>query len=1134
MTAQLKKAALVLVAVLALTGMFSSRAYATHFRYSTISWSASPTNTHQVTFQIQSAWRWDFPWQISHPQVGQTFNSGYVFYFGDGSYGQMNLTVTAVDAANDWMVATTTLTHTYAGNGPYMAYFENCCRLSTLLDNNHDLNFILDTRVVLSNTQPNQSPTVASVPIIVMPAGVTTSFQIPASDPDGTIASYALSTTVQSGLDTPSPLGLKLTPSGLVTWTPATFQEGLHAIQFTITDNDGNTVPLDVLLNVIPYAGGTPPTVLINSSSSPVTVNAQAGVPLSVALGATDPDLDPATGLPNTLVTMGSGGLPVGATVTPTMPFTQRVPETATFTWTPTLAQAAQTYTVVFSATDNTGLQSTNSLTIHVASPQPPTATCSPATYAVQPTSAAGADVTMSAAVQDPNKLPLTVTWTADGAATPAQTDNVAGGTTGPTTLTSTQTFAVGSHSVVVAATNTFFSTGTCTIGVTVAKADQTITFPEVGPQTYGGAPIVLGATASSGLPVTYTLLSGPATLSGNTLTITGAGAIMVIASQAGDATFNPAADVPQEIVVGLATPVVSVTGGTFTYDGTPHAATVTATGVGGAPLAPVTVTYNGSAAVPVDAGTYTVQASYAGGANYAPASGSATVTINKATPAVTVTGGTFTYDGTPHAATVSVTGVGGAALSPVTVTYNGAPDVPVHGGSYAVAASFAGDANYLPASGTASISITRALPAMVVKAGTFTYDGTPHAATVSVTGVGGVALGPATVLYNGSPSVPTSAGSYPVQAHYAGTTDYDPVDGTGTLVINPASLTIAANSTSMSYGGVVPALGVTYTGFVGGDSPASLATPVTISTTATPTSPVGTYPIVVGGATSPNYTIAFVNGVLTVNPGQLTITADNQTKWVGADVPALTVTYAGFVNGDTAASLTTPVTVTTTATKLSPSGTYPIVVSGATDPNYTIVFANGTLTVVGLQQVKQTARAAIAALKPTGSRQMDHEIDEALREIDDSLNPKLWADDSHLTAKGQQVFEEEREAVSELTEHEIQRRAPAALVTALAAQADVLVKVDRALAQLTLDEATAAGINAQWLADPTRDLAQGDAQATKPGGGDEAIQHYRDAWQDVQQAVRRATHDQDHDGDHDGGPGHGGDHGGDHGHGRD
>ncbi len=215
-----------------------------------------------------------------------------------------------------------------------------------------------------------------------------------------------------------------------------------------------------------------------------MTVNAQAGVPLSVALGATDPDTDPATGLPNTLVTMGSGGLPVGATVTPTMPFTQRVPETATFNWTPPWRRRAQTYTVVFSATDNTGLQSTNSLTIHVGEPAAADGGLLARDRTTsQATSAAGADVTMSASVADPNKLPLTVTWTADGAATPAQTDNVAGGTTGPTSLSSTQTFAVGSHTVDVAATNSFFSTGTCTIGVTVTKAEPVDRVPGGRPE---------------------------------------------------------------------------------------------------------------------------------------------------------------------------------------------------------------------------------------------------------------------------------------------------------------------------------------------------------------------------------------------------------------------------------------------------------------------------------------------------------------------------------------------------------------------------------------------------------------------------------------------------------------------------
>jgi hypothetical protein len=66
-----------------------------------------------------------------------------------------------------------------------------------------------------------------------------------------------------------------------------------------------------------------------------------------------------------------------------------------------------------------------------------------------------------------------------------------------------------------------------------------------------------------------------------------------------------------------------------------------------------------------------------------------------------------------------------------------------------------------------------------------------------------------------------------------------------------------------------------------------------------------------------------------------------------GGSVPALTATYAGFVNGDGVASLATPAVLSTTATSASAAGTYPITVSGATDPNYAITFAPGTMTVV-------------------------------------------------------------------------------------------------------------------------------------------------------------------------------------------
>jgi hypothetical protein len=84
----------------------------------------------------------------------------------------------------------------------------------------------------------------------------------------------------------------------------------------------------------------------------------------------------------------------------------------------------------------------------------------------------------------------------------------------------------------------------------------------------------------------------------------------------------------------------------------------------------------------------------------------------------------------------------------------------------------------------------------------------------------------------------------------------------------------------------------------------------------------------------------------LHITQAVLTITADNQSKTYGQANPALTLSYDGFVNGDNASSLTTQATVTVSSTPASGVGTYPILVSGAQDANYTIVYVNGTLKV--------------------------------------------------------------------------------------------------------------------------------------------------------------------------------------------
>jgi ELWxxDGT repeat protein len=69
---------------------------------------------------------------------------------------------------------------------------------------------------------------------------------------------------------------------------------------------------------------------------------------------------------------------------------------------------------------------------------------------------------------------------------------------------------------------------------------NQVVTFDSLANQPNGQAPFDLVATASSGLPVSFSVVSGPATISGHTLSLSGdPGTVIVRASQAGDLTYN-------------------------------------------------------------------------------------------------------------------------------------------------------------------------------------------------------------------------------------------------------------------------------------------------------------------------------------------------------------------------------------------------------------------------------------------------------------------------------------------------------------------------------------------------------------------------------------------------------------------
>jgi hypothetical protein len=96
---------------------------------------------------------------------------------------------------------------------------------------------------------------------------------------------------------------------------------------------------------------------------------------------------------------------------------------------------------------------------------------------------------------------------------------------------------------------------------VVVRPGSQTINFTAPEPQTYAkGKTVLLRATASSGLPVAFVVSAGPATISGNQLTLTGAGVVQVTASQPGNSSIAPAAPVTQVVQVSKGTQTITLT----------------------------------------------------------------------------------------------------------------------------------------------------------------------------------------------------------------------------------------------------------------------------------------------------------------------------------------------------------------------------------------------------------------------------------------------------------------------------------------------------------------------------------------------------------------------------------------------
>jgi hypothetical protein len=197
----------------------------------------------------------------------------------------------------------------------------------------------------------------------------------------------------------------------------------------------------------------------------------------------------------------------------------------------------------------------------------------------------------------------------------------------------STAPVNAGNYTVVGTVNDTNYE-GSANGTLAIGKADQTITFSsaQFSGLVYGDPDFLISAEASSGLEVSFTS-DGHCTVSGNTIHITGAGECTVTASQSGDNNYNAAVDISHSFTVDKATANISLSGLTFTYNGSAQYVMVTTD----PPGVNYAVTYSrGGVPVenPVEAGSYAVQVVIEDD-NYTGDPESATLVISKATPII-------------------------------------------------------------------------------------------------------------------------------------------------------------------------------------------------------------------------------------------------------------------------------------------------------------------------------------------------------------------------------------------------------------------------------------------------------------------------------------------------------------------
>ena len=320
---------------------------------------------------------------------------------------------------------------------------------------------------------------------------------------------------------------------------------------------------------------------------------------------------------------------------------------------------------------------------------------------------------------------------------------------------------------------------------LTVVRGSQTISFAALPVKIFPPASsFSLSATASSGLLVSY-VSSNPivASVSGSTVTVSSVGIATITASQAGNTNYNAALDVQQIQAVNSASVGFAFINLNAIYDGTPKPVSVTTT----PPGLKLNIIYNGASTAPTAAGSYGVVVAVDdpvfGGAT------TALLTIAKAPQ--TIAFGPLAAK-TMGDAPFSISAIATSGLpvvfsssNPAVATVSGNIVTVTGGGVTTITASQPGDVNRSVAADVGqTLTVNKGAATVTLSGLSAVFDGTTKSASATTSPAGL----PVTLIYNGSVSAPSAAGSYAVVATVNSPSYTGSASGTLVIINDPAS----------------------------------------------------------------------------------------------------------------------------------------------------------------------------------------------------------------------------------------------------------------------------------------------------------------------------------------------------------